>query len=76
MTDNECPRSNLADNAPGATWQLVLQEGNGRSGVGGGLVGGDSDNERESGRCCPRSEIADNAPGATSQLMLQEGNGR
>ena len=78
MADHECPRSDLADNAPGAKWQLMRQEGNGRSGFGGGLVGSDSDNERErdSGRYCPSSEMADNAPGATSQLMLQEGNGR
>ena len=47
MTDNECPRSELADNAPEATWQFVLQERNGKESFGGGLVGGDIAREKE-----------------------------
>ena len=36
----------MADNVLGATRQFMLQERNGRDGLGGGLVGGDGDNER------------------------------
>ena len=36
----------MADNVLGATRQSMLQERNGRDGLGGGLVGGDGDNER------------------------------
>ena len=47
MTDNECPSSELADNAPEATWQFVRREKHGKESYGGGMVGSDIAREKE-----------------------------